>query len=213
MSLLRGALLALVATLAGIAWLWTSRAIALPEYGELPQLQLSDERGATVTRESFTGKVHVVDFIFTSCPTACPLLTAEMARLQHDLGERGLDDEVELFSISVDPERDTPERLRAYGAAHGADPRTWRFLRGDEQQLKHVVVDGMKQAIEREPGPRAPKGEVDDFGFVHGTKLVLLDDHARIRGFYDANDAASMKTLRDDIAALAGGRVTLPRVR
>jgi len=202
---LRAIALATVVVLSGAAWLWTSRAVALPAYGEVPAFALTDERGAAVT--SLVGRPHVVDFMFTSCPTACPLLTAQMQSLQTDLVARGLRGKVELTSISVDPERDTADKLAAYGKSHGADPAMWRFLRGDEHELERVVVDGMKQAMER--GGRTEKGDLDDFAFVHGTRFVLLDEHARIRGFYDANDAASMARLREDVVAVAQGRATL----
>jgi protein SCO1 len=182
----------------------TSRAIALPELGTLPAFQLSDERGARLGRDALLGKVTVVDFIFTSCSTACPVLSAEMARIQDHVRHKGLTDRVRLLSISVDPERDTPERLRAFGARWGADAGLWRFARGDEAELRRVVVDGMKQAVERQ----LDRGELDGFTILHGTRMVLVDEEARIRGYYDASDADDRARLRRDLEALADGRVT-----
>ncbi len=184
-----------------------SRRIALPVYGSMPSFSLTDDHGGAVRREDLLGKVSVVDFVFTSCSSACPLLSAEMGRLQHDVVSGGLANQVQLLSVSVDPERDTPERLREFAARYGADPRTWRFVRGDESTLRAVVVDAMKQDISRE----VDKGERDGFTILHGTRLVLVDRDARLRGFYDANDPSSMLQLREAIGALSAGHVSVAR--
>ena len=180
-------------------------AVLLPVYGALPAFSFTDERGGTVRRDDLLGKVSVVDFVFTSCSSACPLLSAEMGRLQTELVRRGLGDRAQLLSVSVDPERDTPERLRELGARYGADPKTWRFVRGDESALRAVVVDSMKQDITRE----VDKSERDGFTILHGTRFVLVDKEARLRGFYDAHDPASMQQLREAIFALVSGRVSV----
>ncbi|MEO6951841.1 MAG: SCO family protein [Polyangia bacterium] len=182
-------------------------AVSLPVYGSIPAFSLTDEHGGTVRRDDLLGKVTVVDFIFTSCSSACPLLSTEMGRLQKDVTSAHLADKVQLLSVSVDPERDTLERLREFASRYGADPRTWRFVRGDDSTLRAVVVDSMKQDISRE----VDKGERDGFTILHGTRFVLIDREARLRGFYDANDPASMKQLRDAMAALVAGRATVAR--
>jgi protein SCO1/2 len=191
----------------GAAALWARgrESVELPDYGSTPEFELTDEAGGRYTRAALLGKITIVDFIFTSCATACPLLTAEMARLQTHLRAARLDDRVRLLSISVDPERDTPARLAELGARHGADPRLWHFLRGSDQALRRVVVDGLKQVMDKQPD----RGELDGFTILHGTRLVLLDEQARIRGFYDANDAEARERLRGDVAALATGRARL----
>ncbi len=197
-----GAILALGVGVAMAAHWSGGDAIALPSYGELPAFQLTDERGAAYGREALLEHVSVVDFVFTSCTTACPRLSAEMAKLQAELRAAHLGDRVQLLSISIDPERDTPERLRALAARYTADPAVWHFLRGDEQTLRAVVVDGMKQVMDRQPD----RGEVDGFTILHGTRLVVVDGRARIRGFYDAADAEAMARLRRDVAGLAHTR-------
>ena len=194
-----------MASVAGAAQIWSARKLPLPAYGGVPDFQLSDEQGQLFRHQDLVGHVSVVDFIFTSCSSACPLLSAEMGRLQAELVSRGLADRVRLVSVSVDPARDTVGRLRAYAAREGARPGLWRFVRGDESSLRGVVVDGLKQVMDKQ----ADKSEVDGFTILHGTRFVLLDDTATIRGFYDANDAASMHALRDAIAALADHRVRL----
>jgi protein SCO1/2 len=168
---------------------------ALPDFGKLPAFQLSDERGAPYSRDALLGKITVVDFIFTSCSTICPTLSTKMAELQRELVARHQDDRVRLLSISVDPERDTPERLQALAARHGADAKLWHFVRGSDAALQAVVVDGMKQVLEHDGS--------DASSILHSMRFVLIDDQARIRGFYDATDPAAMTQLRDHAAALA----------
>ena len=202
-GLLRLAIVCMVVTLAGAAQLWSARAIALPELGTIPAFALTDEHGAELSRAALLGKITVVDFVFTSCSSACPLLSAELARLQVDVKRRGLAERVRLLSISVDPERDTTPRLLELATRYGADPAMWHFVRGDEQSLRRVVVDGMKQIMDRAADP----SEKDGFTLLHGTRFVLVDEHARIRGFYDANDAPEMLRLREELTALANGRV------
>src|SRR5512134_2179367 len=83
----------------------------------LPELRLVDQRGKAVTRSDLTGKVLVVNFIFTTCPTVCPRLSERMAKVGKELETQS---DVMLVSITVDPENDTPEKLAAYGARYGA---------------------------------------------------------------------------------------------
>jgi protein SCO1 len=191
------ALFVAVASVAGAAQIWQARTMPLPVLATLPAFQLTDEHEHAFSRADLLGKVTIVDFIFTSCSSACPMLSAEMARLQAELPAR-----VQLASISVDPARDTPEKLRAFAATYAAKPGQWRFLRGDQAAVQAVVVDGMKQVMDKQND----RSEVDGFTILHGTRFVLVDDEARIRGFYDANDAQSMKQLRAAVNALAAHR-------
>lgn len=81
-------------------------------------------------------KIVVVDFVFTTCQQICPLFTARMAQLQHRLGDR-VGRDVFLYSFSLDPERDTPEALKAYAEAFDAGPG-WLFLTGDPGELRTI---------------------------------------------------------------------------
>ena len=194
-----------VIALLGAARLLSARPLTLPVLASVPAFQLSDERGAQLGRDQLLGHVTVVDFIFTSCSTACPLLSTALAHLQDDIRTRGLGTKARLLSISVDPERDTSERLRAFAARYGADPHLWHFARGAEGELRRVVIDGMKQHFERQ----LDRGELDGFTILHGTRFVLIDDNAQIRGFYDARDPGDMAHLREAITALVEGRTAV----
>jgi protein SCO1/2 len=183
------------------------RARALPIYGAVPVFSLTDQNGQAVSSGALYGKVWVVDFIYTGCSEVCPRLTGEMAHLQTFLRNRGMLGRAMMISISVDPERDTPERLRTYAAGFAAEPGAWKFLTGPAEDIEAVVVRGFKEGIERSGAARAP-GVNDDFSILHGSHLVLIDGAGRIRGYYDATEHESMERLRGDLSRLvdSGGR-------
>ena len=118
------------------------------------------------------------------------MLTREMARIQTDLRGRGWDD-VQLVSISVDPENDTPETLAAYAAKHGAKKGSWQFLTGQRDEIWSLSVDGF----------RLPVADIEDNidgPILHSNKFVLADRQGRIRGYYDAlEEPARSKLFRD----------------
>ncbi|MGZ3442101.1 MAG: SCO family protein, partial [Polyangia bacterium] len=189
------AVLLVVVSTAAIAML--RRKVELPRYGQLPAFALTDGAGQPFGSAQLDGHVWIADFIFTTCPEVCPRMTEEMSRLQTWLVNRGLDGRVHLVSVSVDPDRDTPGKLRAYAQQFHARPQSWTFVTGSQQAIEDAVVRGFKIAVSKEKDDSQ-----DGFSIVHGTKFVLVDGKRQIRGYYDANDGASMARLRDDAAAL-----------
>lgn len=174
------------------------RAASLEVLGEIPDFALTDHTGAALTRADLAGDVVVANFIFTRCPTVCPVFTMKMQRLTERLVDaRGL----RFVSFSVDPEHDTPAVLAAYAAEHGADPSRWRFVTGDPEALRATVEDGLKMAMERRG--QLPGGAPD---IVHATHFVLLDRQGRIRGYYDSSVRERIDALIADARALAGSR-------
>jgi cytochrome oxidase Cu insertion factor (SCO1/SenC/PrrC family) len=100
---------------------------------------LQNQDGATVRfgRDVVGGDIVVMDFVFTTCTTICPILSAKFARIQEQLGDR-LGKGVKLVSVSLDPVRDTPARLKAYGAKFKAGPG-WSFLTGAKDDVDEVL--------------------------------------------------------------------------
>ena len=94
----------------------------LPTIGAAPDFALTSQDGAEVTLAALRGKVVAVTFIYTSCPDVCPMLTDKMARVQDELGP-DFGSKVAFVSITVDPERDTPEVLKGYAEAFERQPR------------------------------------------------------------------------------------------
>jgi protein SCO1/2 len=170
----------------------------LPTFGPVPAFTLDDQDGKPFDSRALAGKVWVADFVFTSCSEICPRMTQEMQRLQQHLLNRGLDRNVRLVSISVDPERDTPERLRGYAEGFAARREVWSFLTGDQKKIEDAVVNGFKQSMEKEVSDGGP----DAFTILHGTRFVLVDARGIIRGYYDPTESDARELLRKHIAQL-----------
>src|SRR5215510_8235428 len=101
----------------------------LPKIGPAPAFSLTTQEGARLTLQDLRGKVVAVTFIYASCADTCPLLTAKLAGLQARLGT-DFGTKVFFVAITVDPERDTPQVLKGYAQAHGANLAGWAFLTG-----------------------------------------------------------------------------------
>ena len=163
-------------------------------WGVVDAWQLTDQDGELFASTRLDQKPYVVSFFFSSCKTVCPRISKAMATLQHALEEEKID--AQLISITVDPHTDTPERLSAYAKEWGAKPGRWTMLTGSESELKEVVVGVFKTFM--------GKKEVNEDGLLdigHGSKLILVDAKAQVRGLFDAN--------RNSVAALV---VTLKKV-
>jgi protein SCO1/2 len=110
----------------------------LSKIGPAPAFTLTAQDGRRLSLNELRGKVVVVTFIYTSCADACPLLTAKMAALQDGLGN-DFGPKVFFLSITVDPERDTPEILTRYAQVHGANLAGWAFLTGTPDEIRTVA--------------------------------------------------------------------------
>jgi protein SCO1/2 len=134
----------------------------LPKIAPAPDFTLTSQDGATVRLVDFRGKVVAVTFIFTLCTQTCPVLTPMMSfvqdRLGIDFGTR-----IVFVSITVDPERDTPEVLKQYAQAFGADPAGWSFLTGDPAVIQQVT---------RRYGVYAAKTENGDVDHTFLTSII-----------------------------------------
>lgn len=163
-----------------------------PVLGELPAFSLVDQEGRPVGPEVLRGEPFVANFIFTRCVSACPLLTSQMQNLQKRLGADA--ERVKMVSISVDPEHDTPDVLKAYAEERGAT-RRWLYLTGELDEIKRAVEKGFRVRM----GERVPLG--DAFDILHATHFVLVDGELRIRGYF-RNDAEGLEELEQAVRAL-----------
>jgi protein SCO1/2 len=110
----------------------------LPKIGPAPEFTLTSQDSKPLSLSDLKGQVVALTFIFTTCPDTCPLLTHKMAGLQKRLG-RDFGSRVHFVSITVDPERDTPEVLRRYASDYSANLAGWSFLTGSPAQIQEVV--------------------------------------------------------------------------
>jgi protein SCO1 len=164
------------------------------ELGRVPGFSLLDQRGQPVTDATLRGAPWVANFVFTRCPSACPLLTAKFKALQASVKRA----DVRFVSISVDPAHDTPQVLAAYAARFGADPARWLFLTGPLAEIEKTVVEGFKIHI-GEPAPS--DNDPNLIEIMHGEHFVLVDAEGVIRGYYRA-EPAGLEQLNSDLAGL-----------
>jgi protein SCO1/2 len=116
----------------------TSLEPPLPKIAPAPEFALTSQDEAQVTLADFRGKVVVVTFIFTMCTATCPVLTPMMSFVQDQLGS-DFGAKIAFVSITVDPERDTPEVLKEYAQAFGANLAGWSFLTGAPTAIQEVT--------------------------------------------------------------------------
>jgi protein SCO1 len=110
----------------------------LPVVGPAPEFALTTQSGERLSLPDLRGKVLAVTFIYATCKDTCPILTAKMAALQQRLGA-DFGPRVRFVSVTVEPEVDTPDVLKAYAERFGADPAGWSFLTGSSAEVNDVV--------------------------------------------------------------------------
>lgn len=149
-----------------------------------------------VSLDDLKGKIIIADFFFTSCPIICPQLTHNMKSLQDALKVKDklrVSDSAFLhfLSITVDPERDSVTRLKAYADKYGVNHDMWWMLTGDKRQIYKFALEELKMGV--------PDPETVDTSFIHTTKFVLLDRERVVRGYYDGRDSVALDRLAQDI--------------
>ncbi|WOB11072.1 SCO family protein [Piscinibacter gummiphilus] len=159
------------------------------DYGKA--LSLPDQDGKTRTLADFKGKVTVVFFGYTQCPDVCPTTMAELAQVKKALGADG--DKVQGVFISVDPERDTPERLKAY--MQGFDP-SFIALRGTPEQTAAAAKD-FRVYYSKVPGKTEGSYTMD-----HTAGSYIFDTTGRLRLFTRYGEKDGTANLTADIKAL-----------
>jgi protein SCO1/2 len=176
---------ALIASAAAGAATWAHETAALPPAQQsaapflgviraAPDFTLNDTGGRPVRLAHDRGRVVLIAFIYTSCTTACPLLSLKMSLLQRELLARGIDGrQVRFYSITVDPERDSADALARYARPFVRDGDAWRFLHASPARLREVLA-----AWDEWTRP-LPDGELD-----HPARLHLVDPRGRIREIY-----------------------------
>jgi protein SCO1/2 len=161
----------------------------------IPDFTFTSQDNELINRSAMKGKITVVDFFFTSCPSICPVMSTEMERVNDVF--RDIDD-VQIFSISIDPDYDTPEVLQEYATLHQATKDKWFFLTGDKDMTYDLARCGFIL-------PAMDGGSVPD-DFVHSDKFVLVDEEGRIRGYYSGTNREEVDRLIVEIKILLYGK-------
>ena len=167
----------------------------------------TERSGREISDEDLGDTVWVAAFVFSRCPSSCPLISAEMAKLQAEL--EGTD--TRLVSITVDPDYDTPEVLDDFAHRYGAKPDRWWFLTGSKKETYALIQRGFLQSVaEASTADRDAGAEA----VLHSTKLALVDRGNRVVGLFDIRDDRGMEELRDRLAILGAPRwaLALPKI-
>ncbi|MDQ0217966.1 SCO family protein [Peribacillus cavernae] len=142
---------------------------------DIENFTFNDQEGKPLSKGDLKGHVWVADFIFTNCETVCPPMTANMAKLQKQVKDEGIKD-IEFVSFSIDPEVDTPEAMKEYGAKFNADFSNWHFLTGyGQKEIEQFAMDNFKTIVQK------PKNEDQ---VIHGTDFYLIDEEGKIIQYY-----------------------------
>jgi protein SCO1/2 len=155
----------------------------------VPAFSLTDQNNQPITDQTLRGKPWIAAFIFTNCAGPCPMMSANMKKLQ----QRVPSPDLRLVSFTVDPQRDTPAVLKQYAQNLGADESRWSFVTGSPQAMADVAR-GMLM-------PLAPGTESSDI--THSTKFLLVDPDGGVRGVY-SSDPEGMEQLATHAAKLVG---------
>jgi len=155
-------------------------------YGSVPSFELVNQNGQPFGSAQLLGKIWIADFIFTTCPGPCPMISSRMSELQTPLEKT----DVHLVSFTVDPDKDTPEVLRGYAEKLLAQPSRWDFLTGPKSTIYNLSRNSFKLAVSDSSAETGTP--------VHSTRMILVDRHGDIRGYYDATEADAMTKLLAD---------------
>jgi protein SCO1 len=153
--------------------------------------KLIDQRGDTVTNATFEGKIYVADFFFTTCPTICPKMTANLGEVAAHFKD---DPRIMFLSHTVLPRVDSVPVMAAYGKKHGADPDRWKLVTGPKEHIYELARRSYFAVTTEGDG-----GEAD---FIHTENFILVDNKSRIRGFYDGTSKDDMVRLQKDVSTL-----------
>ncbi len=186
-----GLLLSVVAAYGGYS-LWRinrlraeNQAKVTPTIPEQPvePFTLTDRSGQEFDTATLRGQVWVASFFFATCPGSCLKMNNSIAGLEKEFGPLG----VTFVSMTVDPENDTPERLKEYALHYDAAAEHWRFLTGDVSILKHVAND-----LFRLPFDKA----------AHSDRLMLVGPDGRVQGRFAGTDPTQVALLKKRLVAL-----------
>lgn len=164
-------------------------------YYPIPKFSFVNQDSAEITQKNYEGYITMVDFFFTDCPSICPVMSAQMARLQTKMMNEHPELPIRYLSFSVKPETDTPSKLKAYAEKIGADLSRWNFLTGKPEDIYSLAQDGF--LLTAFPSDTAAGG------IFHTDKVTLLDKQLRMRGYYDGTSTLSMDQLFNDAIQLS----------
>ena len=161
-------------------------------FHKIPDFNLMNQLGDTISQKTFEGKIYVTDFFFTTCPGICPKMTGNMEKIQEEFVN---DSDILLLSHSVMPTTDSIPILKEYAKNNNVIDNKWHLVTGDKKDIydlgrNHYFVEN-------------DLGEVKDINdFLHTENFLLIDKNKHIRGIYNGLNRASIAQLIIDIKTL-----------
>ncbi|WP_026724342.1 SCO family protein [Flavobacterium sasangense] len=173
----------------------------LVEIGPVPSFKLTNQDNKTISNADYLGKVYVVEFFFSTCPTICPKMNESMLQLQNEFyGNPNFG----IVSITIDPSNDTPQVLKEHAKLLGVKHYNWHFLTGDKAYIYNLANKGFNLY--------AGENNKVAGGFEHSGLFALIDKDGKIRCrkdaqgnpilYYDGLDAAGVEAIKEDIKKL-----------
>lgn len=173
----------------------------LVEIGPVPEFKLTNQNNKTISNKDYLGKVYVVEFFFTTCPTICPKMNQSMLQLQETFYGNP---KFGLVSITIDPEHDTSEVLKEHSKLLGVKHYNWHFLTGDKKYIYNLANKGFNLY--------AGENNKAAGGFEHSGLFALVDKEGKIRCrkdaqgnpilYYDGLDTKGVDAIKEDIKKL-----------
>lgn len=176
-------------------------ATGLVKMGPAPKFELTDQNNQKISNETYKGKVYLVEFFFSTCPSICPIMNKNMLDIQNDFfGNPNFG----IASITIDPEHDTSKVLKEHADLLGVKSSNWHMLTGDKEYIYNIANKGFK----------IYSGENKEVqgGFEHSGLFALIDKNGNIRCrkdvsgnpilYYDGLDKKGVKAVKEDIKKL-----------
>ena len=150
--------------------------VEMATLGEVPAFQFTDQNNESVNNSNYKGKVYVVEFFFSTCPSICPIMNTNMLKVQEEFLNN---ENFAIASFTIDPIHDTPEVLKEYADRYGANHKQWHFLTGNKSDILKLSNEGFKLY--------AAESEEAEGGFEHSGLFALIDQQGFIRSRIDKN--------------------------
>lgn len=160
-------------------------------YKAFEEFEGYDQNGELFNNASLDGKVQIANFFFTSCPVVCPKMTIETAKVFEAIGDNP---KVLFVSYSIDPKRDSIQKLKEFAQFHETDYSNWKFVNVGTENVYKLARNSYKIT--------AVQGNEVSNDFIHSELLTLVDSKMRIRAYYDSTNPEDIKKLIKDIQKL-----------
>lgn len=179
----------------------SNTASSLHKIGPVPQFKLINQDGKEITNKDYDGKVYVLEFFFSTCPTICPKMNQNMLLLEKEFSK---DSDFGIVSITINPENDTPAVLKEHAKVLGVTSQNWNFLTGEKDYIMNLSNKGFNIY--------AGENAQVNGGFEHSGLFALIDKKGNIRCrkddydnpilYYDGIDAKGVNAIKEDIKLL-----------